>query len=150
MELGVFREDVDWNQWNCLLSNITTLCTRVTERHGHWEPWVDQQRSPWNGRQPWVGQQLWVVGLLWVGRKRSLGTYVVSARETQGRTSHTCSGQISNNIYEREMKSGKCVKKFLLSEVCWPCNDKFSSHILTPSPGLPSLPEVQIPSSVGQ
>ena len=46
VELGVLREDVDWNQWNCLLSNITTLCTRVTERHGHWEPWVDQQRSP--------------------------------------------------------------------------------------------------------
>ena len=46
VELVVFREDVDWNQWNCLLSNITTLCTRVTERHGHWEPWVDQQRSP--------------------------------------------------------------------------------------------------------
>ena len=93
-----------------LLSNITTLCTRVTERHGHWEPWVDQQRSPWNGRQPWVGQQLWVVWLLWVGRKRSLGTNVVSARETQGRTSHTCSGQISNHIYEREMKSGKLRK----------------------------------------
>ena len=45
-ELSELREDIDWNQWNCLLSNITTLCTRVTERHGHWEPWVDQQRSP--------------------------------------------------------------------------------------------------------
>ena len=46
VELSELREDIDWNQWNCLLSNITTLCTRVTERHGHWEPWVDQQRSP--------------------------------------------------------------------------------------------------------
>ena len=46
VESGELKEDVDWNQWNCLLSNITTLCTRVTERHGHWEPWVDQQRSP--------------------------------------------------------------------------------------------------------
>ena len=85
-------------------------------------------------------------------RQHSLGTRVVGACQTQGRTSNPWSrfGMSSLKMAIRERRTHRHITNTWLNTNTAPGLPSNTNTDTNTAPGLPSLPEVQMPSSVGQ